>query len=421
MSRFFQDEGEPAQGTKICLATTSYGNPDAAYTFAIQGSREVLHKAGFQTAYYLLQGNCHVDDARNRVAQAFLKSDCTHLLFLDADVSWQPEALLALCRHDLPVVGGVYPKRRDTDEIPCRLLDGATPENGLLEVEGLPTGFLKISREALEKVAEVSESYNSDGETTHLIFQRTLENGTRWGGDLNFCNVWRRLGGKVYADVTLRLGHTGEQTITGSLGSLMRAKTRTTLMYVCQRIKDGEWTVEDIAEAADYVSNKWGADVSGLAACVSLAKKADGDIIEAGSGLTTILMAAATSHTVYCLEHHGLYAAKLRQMAAEAGVDNIGLCIVPIKGGFYDTSEFIGLPDKFAMGVVDGPPRPSSRQVFFEHFSPDVAVCDDVDEPGYLARVERAAEKHGYGVTLLEPRTAILCRPHATSLLARSA
>lgn len=421
MSRFFRDEGEPAKGIKICLATTSYGNPDAAYTFSIQSSREELHKAGFQTAYYLLQGNCHVDDARNRVVQAFFQSDCTHLLFLDADVSWQPESLVKLCNHDLPIVGGVYPKRRETDEIPCRLLDGATPENGLLEVEGLPTGFLKISRESLEQVAAVSDSYEHEGSTTHILFQRTLENGTRWGGDLNFCNVYRRLGGKIYADITLRLGHTGEQEFCGSLGSLMRAKTKTTLAYVCQRIRGGSWTIDDIAEAYDYVGNNWCAGPSMLSACVALAKHADGDIIEAGSGLTTILMAAATEHTVYCLEHHELYAAKLRQMAAEANVNNIGLCVVPIVGGFYSTAELHGLPERFALGVLDGPPRPASRHAFFEWFSPERTICDDADEPAYMHRLRIVAESKGLELQPLDTRTVILCQPHATLSPARCA
>jgi acetone carboxylase gamma subunit len=42
----------------------------------------------------LLSGNCHVDDARNSVVREFLASDCTELVFIDADVSWEPETLV---------------------------------------------------------------------------------------------------------------------------------------------------------------------------------------------------------------------------------------------------------------------------------------------------------------------------------------
>ena len=104
MSHLFHDSGNASGGRKICLATTSYDSPDAAYTFSMAQSREAMHKAGLQTAYMLLQGNCHVDDARNSVVQEFLLSDCDDLIFIDADVSWTPDALIRLCGHDVDIV-----------------------------------------------------------------------------------------------------------------------------------------------------------------------------------------------------------------------------------------------------------------------------------------------------------------------------
>src|SRR5688572_1419621 len=123
MSNHFYDEGPPATGKKVLLATPSYDRPCAAYTFAIAKSREALSQAGIQSAYLLLQGNCHVDDARNSIVRDFLESDCTDLVFLDADVDWEPEALVQLCQRECDVVGGVYPYRRDgSDNMPCRLV-----------------------------------------------------------------------------------------------------------------------------------------------------------------------------------------------------------------------------------------------------------------------------------------------------------
>jgi hypothetical protein len=99
MSNHFYDEGEAATGKKVLLATTCYDKTAASYTFSIARSREALHKEGIQTAYLLLQGNCHVDDARNSVVRDFLESDCTDLVFLDADVDWEPADLLQLCKR----------------------------------------------------------------------------------------------------------------------------------------------------------------------------------------------------------------------------------------------------------------------------------------------------------------------------------
>src|SRR5689334_6511480 len=127
------------------LATTSYGSPDASYTYAISRSREALTAVGIPSAYFLLVGHCHVDDARNVVVRNFLESDCTDLMFLDADVSWEPSGLVQICQRDVDLVGGIYPYRRESQNMPVRMLDTRFPdETGLLEVEGLPTGFMKI-------------------------------------------------------------------------------------------------------------------------------------------------------------------------------------------------------------------------------------------------------------------------------------
>ena len=160
---FYQDLGKPADGQKVMLATTSYDSPDAAYTFSMHRSRQALAEADINSAYSLLVGNCHVDDARNQMVQEFLLTDCTDLVFLDADVSWQPEDLVRLCRHDCDIVGGVYPYRREDkpDQIPARLKAEAEICDGLLEVEGLPTGFMRIRRTVLEQMAAQASSYET--------------------------------------------------------------------------------------------------------------------------------------------------------------------------------------------------------------------------------------------------------------------
>jgi hypothetical protein len=283
---------DPNPGAKVMLATVSYDNPDSLYTYSIEQSRREFP----DTAYLLLVGNAHVDDARCEVVKTFLASDCAELVFLDADVSWEPSQLRQLLSRDVPLVGGVYPHRRDRpDEMPVRLLSGK-PVDGLLEVEGLPTGFMKIKREVFVALKDSCQSY----EDTTIYFERTLINGTRWGGDLNFCNRWRAIGGKVYADCELVLGHTGKVTYTDSLGGYLRRMDRTTLKTVCDKVKAGTETLRDFSEARRYMGNEFTAREDVLFLAVKLAREAQGPIIETGSGLTTVLMAAATTETVYC-------------------------------------------------------------------------------------------------------------------------
>ena len=417
MSHFFQDDGLPALGgQKICLATTVYGNPDAAYTFSLARSRQALHDAGMQTAYFLLQGNCHVDDARNRIIQEFLISDCTDLVFLDADVSWRPEDLVRLCQHDVHVVGGVYPYRRESanQTMPYRSAPTPYTAGGLVQVDGLPAGFLKIKREVLECLEADAESFWHREDTRRkipILFERTLHDGKRWGGDITFCRKWREHGGVVWADPDLVLGHTGSNIHRESLAAHHRRMNQVTLKHVCDKVRAGNWTLDDLTEARDYIGNAYGALEDVLACALKLASEADKPILEMGSGLSTVLMAAATGQTVYCVEHHALHVAKLRQMCAEAHVTNVGICIAPIKDGWYDADEFEGLPSDFAFALVDGPPRGvGNRERFFDHFGQSVkaVVVDDVDDRHYRELMQTRGEALGMTSVFVEPRALLM-------------
>lgn len=419
MSSLFFDAGPKASGQKVLLATTAYDNPDASYTFSIVRSREELHKAGIPTSYMLLSGNCHVDDARNTVVRDFLKSDCTDLVMLDADVSWEPDHLIQLCRYERDIVGGVYPYRRDdgNDMMPYRPLPGRTlpEENGLLEVEGLPTGFLRIRRPVLEMMAQSAAHFAKDTDNpVPLIFERDIFGGGRRGGDINFCMRWRAMGGRLYAATEMRLGHCGKHVVKDSLAATLRRQSGTTLRYVAAKVREGTETVGMYQEAIKAAGNPWSVDADMLAFTVMLARKATGPIIEAGSGLTTIMMAAANpDQKVWCLEHNEFFAGSLETMAGRAGISNIAIVHCPIRDGWYDLSEDMGsLPERFAAGLVDGPPRMfGSRMKFFDVFGDRVSaiLADDADDTGYAAKLSTWAADHDRTIQV-DKRSALILK-----------
>lgn len=405
MSSLFHDDGEPSSGRKIFLATVAYDSPDASYVFAIARTREALHKAGLPTSYYLLSGYCHVDDARNKAVRDFLDSDCSDLIFLDADVSWEPEHLIELCRHDYDITGGVYPYRRETGKegMPVRMLPGMVlpDENGRLEVAGLPAGFMRIRRRVLEKMTKRAPIYKDAARGYHdipLLFERRVSNGERMGGDINFCHAWREMGGEVHAVPEMTLGHCGKQIIRGSLAASLRRQTGLSLRHVAELIRDEEETPDTYLEALRAVYNPWGAPADFLALSVLLARKSPGPIIEAGSGLTTLLMAAARPDiTVWCLENSPFYAMQLEHQALSANLFNINIVYAPLRDGWYDLSED-KLPESFGLGLVDGPPRYlGDRMKFFDTFGDCVSavLCDDADDPGYLSALRVWADTKG--------------------------
>jgi predicted O-methyltransferase YrrM len=406
LSNHFFDEGRPAKGKKVLLATPSYDKPCAAYTFAITRSREALSAAGIGSAYLLLQGNCHVDDGRNSIVRDFLESDCTDLVFLDADVDWEPEALVKLCQHDLDIVGGVYPYRREGGEdMPVRMMTGAQMVYGMLEVEGLPTGFMKIKRSVLERMAHVAPKFFDKIYETALVFDRPTPgpDKTRWGGDVDFCNRFRAMGGKIYADTELRLGHTATIIVRDSLAAHIRRLSQQTLAHVIPRVRAGIETDHDYNEAFRYGGNNYAADPGVLALLTGVARKCRGPIIETGSGLSSVFL-GAVSERVYSLEHVAHYAAQTVAWCEESGVTSVGVCCAPLKDYWYDIDAF-ELPAKFALGFCDGPPRMyGTRMKFFERIAPrcSAIIVDDLKtDVAFMRKVNEWAAANGMVVTIL--------------------
>jgi hypothetical protein len=241
----------------------------------------------------------------------------------------------------------------------------------------------------------------------------------RWGGDVDFCIRWRALGGRMFAVVELRLGHTATIVVRDSLGSHLRRVTGETLKHVVGRIRAGIETDADYNEVFKYADNKWAADAGTLALVVGIARKCRGPIIETGSGLSSVLM-GAFGERVYSLEHLEHCAARTLAWAVEAGVENTGICCAPLKDFWYDIEKF-DLPKKFAFGFCDGPPRLlGTRMEFFKHIAPRctvIAVDDFESDMAYANKVRQWALDHGYEVQALG-RAALLTRVGTVSLAA---
>lgn len=183
-------------------------------------------------------GHADIYCARAQIVSHFLSDpDATDLVMIDSDVSWGAHGLMHLLDHPVDFVGGSYPKR----ELPLKFLvrSGEGPlmadtGSGLAEVWGLPGGFVKMSRRMLEKmVAHYGPELTAmdpavpSGKTVRLFdpYWWTDEAGNKrvLSEDYAFCERWRAIGGKVYLDVTIPMGHIGQYEYAGTLGEWLEA------------------------------------------------------------------------------------------------------------------------------------------------------------------------------------------------------
>ncbi|MDD5163485.1 MAG: hypothetical protein PHD95_04730 [Candidatus ainarchaeum sp.] len=151
-----------------------------------------------------------VDVARNVLVENFLKSDCTHMLFLDSDMVMPPDIVERLLSHNKEVVSGLYFLRKML--FPCfRLLkDGKYqstydfPKNSLVKADACGLGCILIKRVVLEKI-------DAQNKGKPLFFTRYEQNSRTavFGEDTVFCELIKKAGFEIFIDTGVVLGHYG--------------------------------------------------------------------------------------------------------------------------------------------------------------------------------------------------------------------
>lgn len=414
----------------VFIATPTYtGKLDAGYVASFLHSLEHLKKHDITFEHYVMSHNCHVDDSRNGIVRDFLASEATDLVFIDADVTWRPIELLKLIQHDRDVVAGVYPKRSLTDpDYPVRVEPGVVlqaDKDGLVEVSGAPTGFMKIKRHVLEKLVEQNKERRFYGmgavpgkdKPYTIVFERTLEDGHRWSGDYAFCLKWRKLGGKIYVDPYMELNHVGEVTFSGTLAHHWKKKHGVLAMEkdlmldeALAEIKSGQIQDSTWDKLVRGWDNPFAAEVELIVTMYHLAKQSKGPILETGTGLTTLVMALANPDAeIHSLEHDPVWASATKYRLDYLGIKNVSIHFAPLKdyedGKWYNAES---LPAKnYDLVLCDGPPRRISNRSLLYTMLYDqirdsrVLVMDDADDDAAVAPIKSWSEGLGRSVDVM--------------------
>lgn len=211
---------------KVYLATPSYdGKVTIPYALTLGHTICLLNSIGISLEVCINYGSSLVVTERNRILMSFLKSDCTHLLCIDADIGWPAQAVKNMLDYDLDVIAGVYPCRQ-TKSFICRAYlneDGNIVKNekNLIKMNYIPAGFMLIKRGVIETLIKIFASLyfettdsSQKKESGYAIFNTELFNGEFWGEDYVFSRRVREAGFDIWVDPTIEFDHNG---VKGSL------------------------------------------------------------------------------------------------------------------------------------------------------------------------------------------------------------
>ena len=225
----------------IFLATPMYGGVcSGSYTTSVIDLALLLNNKGWKFESSFLYNDSLVNRARNTLTQSFLDSDATHLLFIDADVEFNPQDVVRLVEEDKEMIGGVYPKKtihwERVDQalafgiynLDVNLLEYAVNidddnerifgDNHVRECTDIATGYLLIKREVFAKL-EANEYISNKGNTDSNVPDKMTKNFFSIGidpvhkvllsEDMYFCQLWTNTGGKIYVAPYARAAHHG--------------------------------------------------------------------------------------------------------------------------------------------------------------------------------------------------------------------
>jgi hypothetical protein len=232
--------------TKLFIATPMYGGQcTGAYTQSLLGLAALLSAHGIASLTGFIFNESLVTRARNALAHSFLQTDATHLLFIDADMRFEPQDVPPMIAADVAILCGLYPKKLiNWEGVRAAALRGdaqlalssgtfvvnlvgnaaevTVPAGQPVEIWNGGTGFMLIQRRVFEQLAAVVPSYaNEVGEAPSVkeFFTTSIEHATGrlLSEDYHFCKLWRDHGGTVHAAPWVRLGHVGTYVFEGQL------------------------------------------------------------------------------------------------------------------------------------------------------------------------------------------------------------
>jgi len=262
---------EKLRENKLFVATPMYGGMNhGMYMKSCLDLQSICSQYGIEIRFSFIFNESLITRARNYLVDEFLRAEgFTHLLFIDADIHFDPRDVIACLALDKDVVGGPYPKKSikwasvkegvkkhpdiepgDMEKLAGDFVFNPVPGTEKfsvaepVEVLEIGTGFMMVKRHVFDKFREAYPEFsyrpdhvgqaNFDGQRyIHAYFDTVIDrkrkvvvNGEEreFGGsdrylseDYMFCQWWRNIGGQIWLCPWMKTHHIGTYAFTGDM------------------------------------------------------------------------------------------------------------------------------------------------------------------------------------------------------------
>ena len=235
----------------LMIATPMYGGMCTGhYVAGLLGTLNKMRSVNVPVYWAQIMNESLITRARNELARLFLEKGFDYLMFIDADISFDGQAVATLMAADKDIVCGIYPKKEvDWKKVAEAAKLGKenlsdyggafvfnmvgnraeTNEDGCIEVRHGGTGFMLIKRKVFEDLMPHVPTYRTSsfkdpvtGEyakpLTHEFFATSIDDsGALLSEDYHFCELWRKHGGTIWANPFIKLEHVGTYVFGGDI------------------------------------------------------------------------------------------------------------------------------------------------------------------------------------------------------------
>lgn len=246
------------KGKKVMLATPMYGGLGNTMFFSsVLQLQDQLIRREMRLEHCFMMNESLIDRARNGLAHEFMtKSDADYLLFVDADIQFRAEDVIAMMSYEKELICGPYPKKHINwpliiEAVKSGILNPADLEmlvgeyvftplepnpkmEEIIKVSEAGTGLMLIHRSAMVKLQEAfpensylsdhsSDVYSGKEKKMQAFFRTEIVDNRYLSEDYYFCRKWREIGGDVWLFPWAQTTHFGTYGFRGSVGHLVDA------------------------------------------------------------------------------------------------------------------------------------------------------------------------------------------------------